>query len=147
MTLVKTGGVVAAIDPGQTSGVAAVRLLRSREFGVLYTGEVLWEQRGTAFKAFLLRWNPDLILLEDFKLFAGKATAQANSRMPSSQLIGRIEQVIEDLGWESRLQFVQPGSENRAKNDLTAAQRKSIGSSQHALDSLAHCANWVLLNT
>lgn len=135
-----------ALDPGQTTGAAIGRVKVENnlmaDIDLVLSSEVVWERRFDGL-SYLMNFIPyDVIICEDFRLYKTKATAQINSRFPSSQLIG----VIEYLAWERNLPVVFQLAAVRGRvkvpqsilPELGGVTRGGKPSSQHRYDAYQH---------
>lgn len=94
-----------------------------------------------AIKSECLVDKDDLIVIEDFRLQVGKAKAQSNQAMETSELIGKIEEWCKDFGVTCVRQ--QNTVKSRWKDDLMKRELEELGytlkpSSRHAKDALRH---------
>lgn len=86
-------------------------------------------------------FKPALVVIEDFRLQTGKAKAQSNQTMETSELIGKIEEWCRQLGLTCVRQ--QNTVKARWKDELMMKELKELGfedkpSSRHSKDALRH---------
>jgi hypothetical protein len=137
---------VLALDPGQTTGAAIGRVTVQdnllADIELVLSTEVEWGRRFDGLE-YLMNFIPyNVVVVEDFRLYKTKATAQINSRFPSSQLIG----VIEYLAWERNypVVFQLAAVRNRVKvptevmANLGGQTRGGKPANQHRYDSYQH---------
>lgn len=87
-------GLIAAFDPGGTTGIALIDHTAGRDFELVKSFELPWSNRFEIFNLiYVNRSKIKAIVIEKFQLFENQITlhAQINSEMPSSQVIGIIE--------------------------------------------------------
>lgn len=86
---------VLALDPGETTGMAAFRgshrLVATQLQG--HTVPAIFRQIRTA----LNFYHPDAVVMEDYRVYSWKTRDHANSDMFTSRLIGAVECLCEDL--------------------------------------------------
>jgi hypothetical protein len=131
--------ILLALDPGDTTGAAIFRNgnLPSKK-GV---GQVVGDVGKLA--AFIRRVDPDMIVAEDFVLYAHRARDQSWDSMQTSRLLGAIELVCHDLKCPFQLQTAQDGkafptdAKLRAWNVMDTSRR-------HGMDAVRHGVTYLI---
>ncbi len=119
---------VLAFDPGETTGVAWLKHTEGEEEATILDTYVtpLWD----GIEETILSSPPDVVVIEDFRLYPGKAKFLGFNEMPAAQVIG----VIKFLCDKYEIPYVmQPASIKQAvRGDLSEV--KTI----HAKDAAKH---------
>lgn len=90
--LITESAVFLGIDPGEKNGIAAY----DKDYGILWTLTVKEPDMGP----FIQKCeNLQLVIIEDFFLYPHKAMAQSYSDMPTSRVIGRVEEIARTKGF------------------------------------------------
>lgn len=133
---------IVAIDPGMTCGYSVF------VDGELYVADVvkLDNKRGwDLIVDKMLFFNPSIVVCEDYKLYASKATAQIGSSIDTVKIIGALEFVC---GREKIPMFKQMA--HTAKAFCTDDKLKEWGYykkiNPHARDSIRHGCYYLLFN-
>lgn len=135
-----------ALDPGQTTGAAIARVTIEKNLvtsiDLVLSTEVEWERRFDGI-LYLMNFIPyDVVVVEDFRLYKTKATAQVNSRFPSSQLIGVIEYMTWERGYPIVFQLAAVRNRVQVPDDvlpeLGGVTRGGKPASQHRYDAYQH---------
>ena len=85
----KVPKVLLALDPGLTTGYS---IFSSGE--MLTNGIIDWKDLNTGFLSLihlLQLFNPNVVVCEDYRLYANKVNAQLGSQIPTIKIIGAIE--------------------------------------------------------
>lgn len=136
-----------AIDPGATTGVAFGTNVRDRDFELLSTKLVLWEQRLEYFST-TLRDNAAVIaaiIIERFALSSSPLLqrSQAGSEFPSVRVIGIIEAYAHLYGLHSKIVYQVPVNMASIRT-IPAHHLKLVGASPHTQDAYKHLRYYVL---
>lgn len=131
---------VIAIDPGGTTGWAAGVLEPGCFKFVKADSFVLWTGLGE-----LLRSEPHLVLLEDFRIFPGKGRALAGAVLVAPQVIGVVrylcqEQSITCLMRQASMKVIHPPPRDKAWIGMFLRDRKN----EHERDALRHLYSYWL---
>ena len=88
--------IIMAVDPGDTSGIAVCSVAEHMStFTILYHEDIsLW--RGV--EAVIDIYHPDVIVVEQYKLYPHLAAAQSFSTMVASRVLGAVEEIAERRG-------------------------------------------------
>lgn len=96
-------------------------------------------------KSMLEQCENPLVVIEDFRLQFGKASAQSNQKMETSELIGALETKLDELNIKYKRQ--QNTVKSRWKDKLMLEELEDLGhtdfkfSSRHAKDAARHALN------
>lgn len=138
-------GLIIAFDPGLTSGVCIAQHTSGKQFKVVNSLEIAWNDR---FKIFNLlysnRTKITAIVIEEFRLFANKTTlnSQINSEMPSSRIIGIIELSAALCKLTSCITFQTPAE--RKNVSVLPEHVSHLVRSRHTIDAYLHLRYYVL---
>lgn len=108
------GAIISAWDPGETTGICVGKiredLATSRiYFDVLYSDIISWTDHYKRTAELLDWYRPDIIVIEGFWLYEGKAKAQVGNTFPSVEVIGVIRARAFDRGLLNRI-ITQPAA-------------------------------------
>lgn len=140
--VLRAGELVVGFDPGLTTGVCALRYGGDgvHSITVEQSAEIAWDARLQQIGAYVA--SADHIVVESFRLYAHKATAQINNSFPSAQVIG----VIDVYAWlYIKLERIveQPASDI-ARTQVLPDHRALIGASEHRKDAYKHARLYIL---
>ena len=139
--------IIAGFDPGGSTGYCFGQLDESRlGFTVKRCNVIAWKDRIPAIRALLGHFRPDIIIVEDFALYASKAKDMVGKRMQSSEVIGIIGTYIYEFGLpDMRLMMASSISRTEVPADhlkflpnLVAVQK------EHAMDAYKHVRHYVV---
>lgn len=133
---------VLAVDPGDkhvglASWVGGPE--PRRETGEVSHDEVV--KRFTAWHQMYLP-NAQILVVEEFRLYAHKAQQQKESEMLTAQLIGVLKHVAGELGVQVVLQ--PAGIKKATRRQLRARKIKQIGRGGHARDAELHLMHFLI---
>lgn len=135
---------IVAFDPGKTTGVARARITGARTYSIIDAYQISWEDRFSAIKNTLYSADhrPDIVVVEDFRLYPHAAQHLINNSFPAVRVIG----IIEAFCYEARikLEFQTPAS--RKSTVVPDEDRPLVRQLKHSLDAYLHLRYWVLLN-
>lgn len=132
---------IASFDPGRTTGCVLARWESGRDFDIVMKYAIPWEKRFPAIKD-ILRYVPEHIVVESFRLYPHSARAQIGQDFPSSQVIGIIETFAYEYSPESRI-TKQPAA---ARSNVKVTHEEIKGSSVHVLDAYLHLRYFIIVN-
>jgi hypothetical protein len=137
---------IVAIDPGQTTGVCAIREAhKSDDFQVVGTWQIPWEDRVTFFVAlfsgtFALGKSksllPEVVVIENFHLRPGRALEQIGSEFPSVRVIGIVEVLVALCCPKPLLIFQDPSVIGRVS--ILPEHEERLAGLIHAQDAYRH---------
>lgn len=133
---------IIAVDPGYTTGIAIGQSHAPKMFDVIETIELHWEQRFDMLEL-LDRYTPDVVVMEDFKLYAHKAESQINSPFPSARVIGSMDAFC----WQRSVKVAMQPAVCIARVAVLKQHVEAVGSSPHTRDAYKHLRYYVLMNT
>lgn len=135
--------ILIALDPGITTGYAV--FIGGR---IHLTGTMDWEdpKRGVNQLYYLFeRFFPNILVCEDYRLYASKAKAQIGSQMKTVKIIGAIELICSQQDIKIVKQMAVTG-----KGFVTDDRLKEWGMydkvNRHARDAVRHGCHWILFN-
>lgn len=130
--------VVVGIDPGETNGYVVAKL--SPHWEVLMVGQT--DAQGLMW--ILRRRHPEVVVIEDFRLYAWKARSVAFSKNTAAEVIGAVDAWCQVNG--AKL-VRQPASIRKTvvKEVLVALNLwKGMVNLPHARDASRHLVAWVI---
>ena len=134
-------GCILSIDPGHTTGFGVFRGLVLLEAGQKTTKSI--EQATTELAQLIQETKPDVIVVEDYRVYKWKTDEHANSDLLTSRIIGCIETLTTLSGIEV---VKQPASV--AKHFCTDPKLREWGmyvqGMKHARDAIRHGAYYIL---
>lgn len=122
---------IVTIDPGEKH--VGLSLWRGRDYVCAY------EKRPNEIKDFLKRTDPLIVIVEAFQLQPDKAKALSHKPMRTSELIGEIKSVAQDIG--ATVIEQQPANKDVAEKSPWARQHREVygkPQSRHAWDAVLH---------
>ena len=132
--------IILGFDPGESTGYGVVDTSMQSEFedpigGVVCKGVLdLW--RGV--EKLVIEHQPDVIVVEKFILYPGKAAAQSYSPLLPVQVIGVVKYVAEQHAILCIEQPAHIGKQMRLSDELYAHLRN-----KHVRDAFRHIAAYV----
>lgn len=136
--------LIVSFDPGGTTGVAVAEHSSGRNFQLIQSLEVSWQDRLKIFNLiYSNRARIKAIVIEEFRLFENKTTlhSQINSEMPSSRIIG----IIELSAALCKLNCITYQKPSQRLNVTVLPEHKAlIKRSRHCIDSYLHLRFFVL---
>lgn len=123
--------IIVGFDPGETTGYAVVETKERGEFPAVLERGVLAQWHGI--RRLLDTYSPELIIAEEFRLYASKAQAQVNSNMIAPQVLGVIKYLGEIYHIPIILQGANLGKFVRLPQEVFTALN-----SAHERDALCH---------
>lgn len=136
--------IIAAFDPGETTGVVVAEWQSGRDFHLLLTGVIPWNERFFQTKYILRQYRPDFIVVESFRLYRHKAESQIGKDFPSAQMIGIIcAYAYDTVGLEGiRLQPASVRSSVKVLDD----HKRMVGASPHIQDAYRHLRYYIIVS-
>lgn len=136
----KPPGRLLAIDPGETTGWAFFV-----DGAYERTGEVGPEDTMLGLVEVIQDLNPDIVVVEDYRIYGWKARSHVGSDLFTPRLIGAIELAC---AWEDVPLYKQMAQ--TAKSFCTNKKLKEWGfynaGSPHVRDSVRHACYWLVFN-
>lgn len=135
--------IVTAWDPGDTTGFAIWNVADGKATPV-GMGQCSMEGITEAWKEIASGYgSPDVVIVEDFRLFRGRAVQQAGSQMKAPQGIGSLRTLAELVD----AQFVvQPANIKATAKKQAKITIPSDHSLSHEWDAYLHGFHWLLKN-
>ena len=137
--------IVLGLEPGLTTGYAAITLDDGNASKLVKFGEIKWDDRfqvGNLLKD--LGVAPSglaAIAVENFVLYAGKAKDQIGNTFPSAQMIGIIHTYCREFNLMHITTLQMASSRKRVQIEPHVKQAfkdAGHGSSQHVIDAYQH---------
>lgn len=135
---------VVSFDPGETTGLVVARWVKGKTFFLEKVDEIFWGERFRAVKKNLKYYQPEHIVVEEFRLYPHRARTQIGKTFPSSQFIGIIEAYAYENGYLDRV-HMQPASVRKSVR-IDPEHRKMVGSSAHMQDAYMHARYFIIVN-
>ncbi len=132
-----------ALDPGETTGWASFNYGTLEKQGELKI-ETFPDTRidGINIWNFLDTWNPDVVVIEGYRIYAQKAAVHTWSALYTPKLIGYIEGICQFRGFPYYIQMAS------TKQFCSDSKLKSWGyyseKSRHSRDAVRHGCYWLL---
>jgi hypothetical protein len=129
---------LASFDPGQTTGYCVIDIQDDgKDFSVHRCDEIPWEARFANIDYIFINDTPQIIVVEQFRLYPHKAKVQIGSIFPSVRVIGIIETMCYIHGLaESRLYF--QGAGDIVKTMVLERDMTMVAGSPHKIDAYRH---------
>jgi hypothetical protein len=129
------------LDPGETVGWAFFHT------GILENhGQVsLHAERLTPIVEVIRNTRPDIIVCEDYKVYAHKAAEHVGSKVPTIQVIGAIRLTAEQLGIPIHFQMAYQ-AKGFCKDDKLTAWGLYLVRQRHANDAIRHGCYYLLFH-
>lgn len=127
--------ILAGFDPGGTTGVCVAKVDRG-EFFIIDACQVEWDDRLDLLDM-MASINPDVVVVESFRLYAHKAQAQINNSFPSVRVIGLLEAAWHFHCGSNRLWVEQPASV-MSRVAVMHAHQFALVNKQHAVSAYKH---------
>jgi hypothetical protein len=132
---------IASFDPGRTTGCVLARWESGRDFYIIETYAIPWDERFVVVKD-VLSFKPEHIVVESFRLYPHSARAQIGQDFPSSQVIGIIETYAYENSLLSRI-TKQPAA---VRSNVKVTHEEIKGSSVHIVDAYLHLRYFIIVN-
>ena len=89
---------VAVFDPGQTTGYFSCTGIdyKARTIRDADSHEIMWGNHECEIRSVLMAFKPEVIVIETFSLYRGKAKQQIGSTFPSVEIIGVIKAYVSE---------------------------------------------------
>lgn len=145
------------LDPGHTTGFACIEIVKGKVVSA-FTSSIAWESRmAMLHRLLVLHARPDgasalpapeVLVIEDFRLYATHASAQVGSNFPSVNVIGATQALLWsrtlDLGRKPIKDVYQMASSiARIQLPLSVIEKTKT---QHERDAISHIL-YYLINT
>jgi hypothetical protein len=135
--------ILLAIDPGETTGYSFFF------DGNLYTNGIFdWKDTAIGFNNFihiLDLFNPNVVVCEDYRLYANRVNAQLGSQIPTIKIIGAIEMICS----QNKIPLFKMMA-SQAKGFIKDDKLKEFGYykkvNRHARDSIRVGCHWLLFS-
>jgi hypothetical protein len=131
-------GLILAFDPGKCTGLCCALHASGRDFKIVSSQEIQWDERFKIFNLFYInRTTITAIVIERYRLFSNALTlkSQIGSDIPSAQVIGIIE-LSAALCKLDCVYFQNP--EDRKNVSVNPEHRSQLLRSRHAIDAYCH---------
>ena len=133
--------VLLAIDPGETTGYSIFK------DGELFRhGVIIWKIPSLGYEIFVNHLKedfPDVVVCEDYRLYANKVNAQLGSQIPTIKIIGAIEMLCST----NKIPMIKQMA-STAKQFCTREKLEEWGYwkkiNPHARDSIRHATYFLL---
>ncbi len=141
-SLEKVNQSVLALDPGNTTGWAMFKDSELKDSGHLETSDIpiatqlIGEHLGM--------WTPDVVVLEEYRVYAWKAKQHAWSTLPTARIIGSIETMCAMNKIPVYMQSAQQAKGFCTDEKLKAWDYYDRG--RHARDAIRHGCFWLIFN-
>jgi len=137
----KRDRIILALDPGETTGLAVMSGATLLVADQLSTG--IMPVAAVRVADAIDKYNPELIILEDYKVYAWKTECHAWQSLHTSRLIGAIEYIAYRRNTPYRKQMAQTG-----KSFCSDEKLQTWGFYQakkpHARDAIRHACHFLL---
>ena len=133
-----------AFDPGEVSGCCVFKCGKPVEFRQLPTvNKKTRDYEWSVIEEFIDEINPDVVIIENYRIYAHKLDQHSSSDVPTLQLIGAIKYMLYKRNIPYKLQMAQ-----QAKGFVTDAKLKEWGmwdiGHKHARDACRHCVYYLI---
>lgn len=132
---------VVGLDPGETTGACAFKGKEMLDARQLPTGLV--GKGATEILNYLLAWEPSIVVMEDYKVYAWKTKDHAWASLHTPRLIGAIEFICYRHDCPIQKQMAQ-----QAKGFCTDDKLKAWGlylpGQRHSRDAIRHAVYYLL---
>lgn len=137
---------IISFDPGLATGVVvAINVDYSkRVYDLGASGVVQYAERSKIFRI-LERWQPQVIIIEDFKLNPALASAQSWSKFETVKVIERITVYAEQLELANRIAMQDPHLRHSAKT-IQPDHIATIKPNRHLTAAYAHLRYFVFMH-
>jgi hypothetical protein len=135
---------ILAFDPGKTTGYCRLKVSGDgTEFAIVEAQEISWLERlPTLFNIIASAESGSNVVIEAFRLFPHKASAQIGSDFPSSQVIGTIETFCFISHERLTIEYQQPGDISRVQ--VLERDLPHVAGSPHKIDAYRHARLYFL---
>lgn len=140
------GRHIASLDPGVTSGFCLARYKVGREFDLVQVRELKPADTASHLRFVLDNYDPEWIVVENFRLFKHAVDTQIGSEFPSVRLIGRVEEMLETRGIYNRLVLQMP-NDRKSATRMPPEHARLLGSSPHTYAAYQHLRYFIVMNT
>jgi len=134
--------IIVAIDPGFTTGVAVGEVIHPKQFDLINTYSLLWENRFET-STILDQYKPEVVVMEDFRLYRHKAMDQVNSPFPSARVIGSVDAFC----WQRGIRVAMQPASVMSRVGILSKDKDAVGSILHIGDAYKHLRYYTLMNT
>lgn len=134
---------IVALDPGLTTGICVAHWESGREFTLLQTGVIEWENRFKVIDFVLQSHKPSFIVVESFRLYSHKAREQIGSDFPSAQFIGTLQAYAYEHGLLDNIRL-QPANV-RSSVRVLDEHKRMVGASPHVNDAYRHLRYFIIV--
>lgn len=127
---------ILALDPGGTTGYAAFTM-----YEILDASEVVGD--AATMEALIKHFSPSIVVIEEYRIYPGKAKTHIHSDVPTARLIGAIEYICQKLG----IPVVKQGAgmaKGFCDNDKLRAWGMYKVGYGHARDAIRHGAYYLI---
>lgn len=133
---------ILCFDPGVTMGWAFFQDCRLAKCGQVNTSLNTYV---AVFDLFEL-YNPQLVVCEDYRIYANKASEHVNSELFTSKLIGRIQHECDSRHIPYVMQMASEGKDFTTDSKLLnwGLVSGDLHNNRHAIDSIRHGVHFIL---
>jgi len=137
------GDIIDAYDPGVTTGYCRLQYLGGRDYVVVASREILWENRHADVRE-ISTYMPDHVVVESFRLYSGAAKHMINDTFPACEMIGIITHAMWIISGPTVL--AQQAAEIKDKITVLPEHEAQIGRSPHRRDAYCHGRLFILVH-
>lgn len=132
---------VVGLDPGETTGVCVFTGVSMTTVGQISTGQM--PLAASRLREFILGHDPDVVVIEDYRVYKWKADQHAWAELHTPKLIGALHYICHIMKIPVVFQSAQVG-----KGFCTDDRLKEWGfyqiSQRHGNDAVRHAAHWLM---
>lgn len=143
--------VIMGIDPGDTTGVALIKNTKLVEKNQLPTGKGSeYEQQSKEISKYLNKHNPDIIVIEQYRIYGSKASAHIGQKLYTVELIGMVKL----WGYQNKCYVFEEPAQLATNGFFTNKKMKAWGwdkdkgghNANHWRDAFKHTLYYMLFN-
>lgn len=133
-----------AFDPGKTTGSILASVRDYREFVILHAEDITWGSFLSSLANQLVSCDPQVIIVEDFRMYASAAEHLIHNDFPAVKTIGRIEGVASILLPEVKIVLQMPSIRKSVR--ILDEHKESLVGTHHAKDAYKHLRYYLIRN-